>query len=194
MVMNKNLPSPIIATVSNLLQNFYIHDELDEQFVYADAPGEPPTGNKSVKIKSWLVRCNKTAGVNPFQVLGKLMEDFMEREMPQYDMSNNNEIWRNERETFKAALARYGYSYFSGGIIRNVGSTGATQTLEDLLRNHDHTAIDDEFKRTMENIESDPPTALTSACAIVESLCNYTSKLTTSLICPKKKLSARSGM
>ncbi|WP_245577931.1 abortive infection family protein [Maridesulfovibrio bastinii] len=71
----------------------------------------------------------------------------------------------------KTCLGKYGYSYFSGGVIRNAGSTGATQDLEERLRNYDHAAIDDEFKRTMENIEVDPPAALTGACAIVESLC-----------------------
>lgn len=190
--MNNCIPSPIIAIVSDLLYNFYSHDQLNTQFMYADAPGEPPNESKPAKIKTWLVRCNKTEGVDPFKVLGKLMEDFMEREMPVqepfgYDPSERNDQWSKERETFKATLGKQGYSYFSGGIIRKAGTTGATQTLDELLRNQDHTAIDDEFKRTMENIEVDPPAALTGACAIVEALCKVYIDTHSDLEMPKKE-------
>ena len=40
-----------------------------------------------------------------------------------------------------------------------------------LLRERDLAAIDREFSRCMENVESDPPAAITAACSILESVC-----------------------
>jgi len=167
--MKEHLPSPLIATVSKILANHYTHNELDTQFMYADAPGEPPPVSKPAKIKEWLIRCNKDTETDPFSVLGKLLEDYMERIFSPSDWGYEELI--QNREVLTKALSKYGYSYFTGGFIRKSGNTGPTRTLEQILREKDLSAVDAEFKRTMANIEADPPASLTGACAIIESLC-----------------------
>jgi hypothetical protein len=192
--MPDNIPSSIIGIVADKLSTFYTHAELDVQFMYAEAPGEPPVASKVAKIREWLIRCNKDAATAPFTVLGKLIEDYMEREVPSsndryisYEPTTYQIEWINDRRSVESALERHGFSYFKGGTIRKIGNTGATQTLNELLSNHDHTAIDDEFKRTIENIEADPPAALTGACTIVESLCKVYIAAHDDLEMPKKE-------
>jgi hypothetical protein len=173
--MYPSLPAPIIATVADALSEFYTHAELDTQFMYADAPGDAPDGSKVAKAKDWLVRCNKDVDTDPFKVLGKLLEEYMEREIPEPEPWVTSDTyydnWRKNRKTIEKILANYGYSYFTNGIIRKSGSTGPTRSLEQILRDKDLAAVDAEFKRTMDNIEADPPASLTGACAIIESLC-----------------------
>jgi hypothetical protein len=48
---------------------------------------------------------------------------------------------------------------------------GASATLEDLIRARNVPEIEKEFQRALENIEADPPSAVTAACAIVEATC-----------------------
>jgi len=49
------------------------------------------------------------------------------------------------------------------------GPTGPTATLEDLIRRHDLPALKGEFDRALKNVDTDPPAAITAACAILES-------------------------
>jgi hypothetical protein len=176
--MDNKLPSPLIATVSEIISQHYSHATLDRQFMYANAPGEAPDGSKLAKTQDWLIRCNKDFKTTPFQVLGKLIEDYMDEELPRpsncpWDTQPDpiEQKQQNCREKIKSVLATYGYYYFPGGVIRKSGSIGPTRTLENVLQNMDLAAVDAEFKRTMDNIEKDPPAALTGACAILESIC-----------------------
>jgi hypothetical protein len=47
----------------------------------------------------------------------------------------------------------------------------ASRSLEDILRNRDLEAVHAEFERTLVMVEQDPASAVTAACAIVESIC-----------------------
>jgi hypothetical protein len=153
---------------------YYSHAQLDNLFLQADAPGEPPIGNKLVKCQSWLARCNKEE-VNGLQVLGAVIEDFMERILDMTDTWGTpnkwSEEWQGNRDKIHEALMCHGLTYSSGGKIYSVGSTGAVKSLEQILRSKDLQAAELEFERAMENISIDPPASLTAACAIIESAC-----------------------
>ncbi|WP_319584911.1 abortive infection family protein [uncultured Pseudodesulfovibrio sp.] len=174
-IMHDKLPMPLIATVADIISDYYTRTVMENQFMYADAPVESPQGNKLATAKDWLIRCNKTDDIIPYDILGKVVEEYMEMELPEsYPWEGPNtftEKVKTNRGKIEAILAKYGYAYFAGGMVRKAGATGATQTLDQLLKKRDHAAIDDEFKRAMENIEADQPAALTAACAIVEALC-----------------------
>ncbi|MEZ9504926.1 hypothetical protein AB4154_20315 [Vibrio sp. 10N.286.51.B11] len=75
--MKRSIPAPVIAVLSNNLAALETHASLDNLFLYADAPGEPPEGSKPVKVQAWLRLINKESD-DPLKVLGKLIETFME--------------------------------------------------------------------------------------------------------------------
>lgn len=157
------------------MSDHYSHKEIENLFLYADAPGDAPDGSKVAKTQEWLIRCNKTENTNPLNVLGKLLESYMETEFPVLapweKQSPYHEEWQVQRDRIQTSLAKHGLSYSVGGRIHKKGRVGATRSLEQILLTRDLVAVDAEFKRTMDNIESDPPASLTGACAIVEALC-----------------------
>ena len=84
--MKKEIPAPVIAVLADNLPNIETHAGLDNLFLHADAPGDPPEGSKPVKTQAWLRRVNKESG-NPLAVLGKLIECYME--IPEQDEDDN---------------------------------------------------------------------------------------------------------
>jgi hypothetical protein len=54
--MRKEIPAPVIAVLAENLPNLETHAELDNLFLHADAPGDPPEGSKPVKTQAWLRR------------------------------------------------------------------------------------------------------------------------------------------
>ncbi|RRD71951.1 MULTISPECIES: abortive infection family protein [unclassified Desulfovibrio] len=168
------IPRPIIGLVAEIISQYYSHAQLDNLFLQADAPGESPVGNKMVKCQAWLARCNQEQ-VDGLQVLGAVIEDFMERILDLTDTWGTPnkwaEEWQGNRDKIHEALMTHGLTYFSGGKIYTVGATGAVKSLEQILKNKDLEAAELEFARAMENISIDPPASLTAACAIIESAC-----------------------
>jgi len=171
---SSNIPRPIIGLVAEIISEYYSHAQLDNLFLQADAPGDSPVGNKIVKCQAWLARCNQ-ADVNGLQVLGAVIEDFMERILDMTDTWGTPnkwaEEWQGHRDKIHEALMSHGLTYSSGGKIYAVGSTGAVKSLEQILQSKDLQAVELEFERAMENISIDPPASLTAACAIIESAC-----------------------
>lgn len=158
------------------------HATLDRLFSYAGAPGEPPTGNKSAKALEWLRITNKDASVQPLDVLGRLIENYMEAALlcpnnPLDEFSekpNEKNPWNEEhlqdREKITKTLAQYELQYVRGGKI--IGSLGApSRTLEEFIRECDIASIDLEFNRALSNVESNPRDAVSAASNILESLC-----------------------
>lgn len=50
------IPSPLIGILGEIFNEFYTHAEINRVFTYADAPGDPPDGNKIQKTVGWLRR------------------------------------------------------------------------------------------------------------------------------------------
>jgi len=168
------IPRPIISVVAEILSVVFTHAQLDNMFMYADAPGEPPDGSKLVKCQEWLARCNKDDKVDGYKVLGAILEDFMDRDLPEVNSWSGTEPykeWKEKRLFLSKALAKHGFSYVTGGRILLSGTAGPSKKLDEILRDRDLTALDREFDRVVKTIESDPPSSLTAACSMVEALC-----------------------
>lgn len=45
----EKIPSPLIGILGEIFSDFYNHAEINRVFTYADAPGDPPDGNKIQK-------------------------------------------------------------------------------------------------------------------------------------------------
>ena len=172
--MHTDIPRPIIGLVSEIISEHYTHAQLDNLFLQADAPGDPPLGNKLVKCQTWLARCNKEVP-DSLRILGAVIEDFMERILrcsnPLGSSDSWIEEWQASRNKIYEALASHGLNYSAGGLIHKLGSIGATKSLEHIIKSKDIAAVEVEFDRALVNIDRDPPASLTAACAIIESIC-----------------------
>lgn len=169
--MANQIPSPLISAVADIVAERETHASLDSLFLHGGAPEEPPPGSKHVKALEWLRRTNKECP-NPLQVLGRIIEAYMEEPPPMGGPFDDfpPPASTPEQEKINKALARYEMKYLRGGHI--VTSLGApTRTLEEFIRDRDSPSIEHEFQRAMENVESSPREAVSAASSILESLC-----------------------
>jgi len=175
--VNIQIPNSVIGAVASVISNYYYsHSKLNSLFMESGAPGEAPLGNCEQKCSDWLERCNEHSNINALDVLGKVIQDFMDKE-------ETTSIWGPEtlsqevidgKKRIYDALAKNQLSYNMNGYIVQAGSTPITRTLEDYLKSGDFSSIEKEFKRALENIQTDPHAAITAACSIIEAtLKNY---------------------
>ena len=170
--MRKQIPAPVIAAVTEMLSQRTTHASLDNLFMHAGAPGEPPTGSKWVKAQEWLRRVNRDESVKPLDVLGRLIEAYMEEDAPEPGPFDEGPpaTETEDQEKIRKSLARYDLQYLRGGSI--TGTLGTpSKALEDYIRDRDLPAIDHEFSRALSNVEQNPREAVSAASNILESVC-----------------------
>lgn len=166
--MRRQIPAPLIAALSDVLPDAYTHGDIDRLLMHAGAPGDPPQLNKQMKVQEWLRRVNRDESVDPVEVLGRVLEPFMEADpdAPGFQGEKN----RDRLELLSRALARAELQYVKGGII--AGSLGQpSRSLDDLIRGRNMAALDEEFGRALKSVEGQPKDAVSAACNILESAC-----------------------
>lgn len=164
--MNNIIPAPVIAVVADIAAEKETYASLDSLFMYAGAAGEPPGGSKPVKTQEWLRQTNKECS-NPLEVLGMIIERYMEEEPEDnpWEVKKENE----NRIRIEKVLARSSLKYFQGGRVAG-GLAAPTKSLEEHIRNKDVQPLNDEFDRALSNVELKPREALSAACNLLESL------------------------
>lgn len=165
--MAERIPAPIISVVSETVAGWETHATLDSLFMYAGAPGDPPEGSKLVKAQSWLRIVNKEHE-NPFQILGAILEHYLEAHIDDSDPQEFDKLGRNVR--IEEALAKSGLQYIKGGHVSR-GASLPSKTLEEIIRHLDATSINEEFDRALRNVEGSPKESVSAACNILESIC-----------------------
>jgi hypothetical protein len=159
------IPSPLIAEVASALASHLgSHSRIDNLFIRCRAPGNAPAGNMVAKISTWLRTANENSDTDAFTVLGCVLEDFMERPTTSSD-------WLSLREKVQRTLASYGLSYEQGGRIMGASVGVPSRSVEAMIRARDLPGLRIEFDRALQMVETDPPSAVTAACSILESLC-----------------------
>lgn len=171
--MEKDIPTPVIGFLSEELPVYVTHNSLDNLFQLADAPGDPPEGTKSVKIRQWLTRINRESDY-PLVILGRLLQRYLdlpdeEAEVSFFDNTNNLAAERKFKFDIEALLKRYNLTYYTGGIISN-GAASPSKTLSEIIKSRDIPSIDAEFDRAISKITSEPREAVSAACNILESV------------------------
>ena len=171
--MRKEIAAPIIAVLADNLPNFESHAGLDNLFLHADAPGDPPDGNKMVKTQAWLRRVNKETK-NPLVVLGKLIESYMEiLDQDESKVISFRSPYIDPKVEFKekltSVLNQCNLTYTLGGFISD-GSLAPSRSLAQLINGRDIPAIETEFNRALSNVSSEPREAVSAACNILESI------------------------
>lgn len=163
--MPSKIPTSVIAVVSDALASRYTHAAIDQMMEAAGLELNPsPGGNKQVKTRGWFTYANNTA-TDPLGTLGVVIAEFMEKDNDEWD----KELFKDQERVSKA-LAKYGLSYATGGYIHSLGATAVSKTLQDIIRARDLSGLQTEFNRIYENLEADPPAAVTASCALLESL------------------------
>ncbi|HFQ5441320.1 TPA: abortive infection family protein [Vibrio vulnificus] len=172
--MKKNIPAPVIAVIADNLPTFESHASIDNLFLFADAPSDPPEGSKSVKVNAWLRQVNKECE-HPLHILGKIIEPYMELpeppESPSFfgtplQVTDPKQVFKTQLEK---VLSRCNLVYISGGIVSD-GTSPTSKALSELIKGRDIPSIDAEFERALSNVNTEPREAVSAACNILESI------------------------
>lgn len=176
--IDKKLPVAVCAVVNEVLGGS--HATLNAIFKRAGAPGEPPELSHATKWKVWLLRANENPNTNPHQVLGKVLEEFMEVEPPDtdnglfswlgQDFPNALSLWQAKKKRVEDVLERYGLHYIQGGSIVETKGGIASEIMAEALRDKNFDAVNIEFRRCMKYITDDPGAAITAGCSLLEAL------------------------
>lgn len=163
----RRIPVPVVAVVADVLAPLYTHNRIDHFMDLAGIEGQIPPGlNKVDKTRAWLKVANTTCP-DPLAALGTVITEFMEVDTVGYGSVTD---LSEERKRVTDALAAHGLSYSPGGLILASGTTAASKTVEDIIQQHDLVGLRTEFDRIFKNVESDPASAVTASCALLESL------------------------
>lgn len=169
---HNSIPSSVIGVVSLVIADYYYsHSNLNSLFMSAGAPGDAPEGNCVQKCNDWLKRCNKEPSVDAIEVLGKIVQEYMDKEpAPSLFGKGSPSSFVEGQKKISAVLSKNNLSYRINGYITDIGSTSLTKTLEERFKSGDFSSIETEFDRAVQNISTDPHAAITAASAIIESV------------------------
>jgi len=133
------------------------------------APGDVPVGNCETKCSHWLKRCNDDPSVKSLDVLGAVLQKFMDKEPDSFGY--NDDALTRGQERIKSALSKNQLEYRTNGYIVLTGSNPTSKTLEDYLKSGDFSSVEKEFERALEHINTDPHASITAASSIIEAVC-----------------------
>jgi len=74
------LSNALIADIAFIIGSFYTHSEIDNLFMRRGAPDESPPGSKLRKTEAWLMIANEMPSFDMVSLIGRLLEDLMDRE------------------------------------------------------------------------------------------------------------------
>jgi hypothetical protein len=174
--MSDIIPNSVIGAVSSVIAaHYYSHRVLNSLFMEAGAPGDVPDGNCETKCVRWLKRCNDDPTVNAIEVLGQVLQAYMDVEPSKsiFDNSYIESVEKEGQDRIISALARNQLTYKANGYVVPSGTGVVTKTLEDYLRSGDFKSVEVEFERAISNINTDPHASITAASAIIESVLKY---------------------
>ena len=147
----------------------HTHAEIDRLFAHADAPEEKPEGNKVQKTVDWL-RLTNLRSRNPLNVLGSLLEEFLEHDSSERSYWQD-EAWSNaltENHTkILTALRKAGLSYRTGGHIDSATALPVASLRENVAQDG-LKAIEIEMDRALNMVNDDPNAAAHYAGNILE--------------------------
>jgi hypothetical protein len=152
--------------VADVLAIRFTHSRIDYFMEAAGVQGNLPLGNKVDKTRSWLKQANQLNS-DPLATLGKAITELMEVNSSGYASETNLDP---EREKISKVLSEHGLTYMKGGFIVKSGASVTARSLQDIIQARDLTGLQMEFARIYGNLESDPASAVTASCALLESL------------------------
>lgn len=171
MLMNNQIPRPIISLLSNKMSEVESQATVESIFLHADAPDFPARAglSKIAKVQAWLLHTNKVSD-QPLNILGSVIEKYMELpdedSIPSFHRSAIQEL----KKSLTTQLEKYGLTYIQGGLISDGGSL-PSKDLRTLIHEKNIPAIDLEFERALKNVNTQPLEAVSAASNLLESIC-----------------------
>lgn len=165
------IPTSIIGLLSQIFPNRYTQAEIDSLFLFCGAPEPIPSGSKATKVQTWLRQIN-TNTQEPMKVLGKLLDDFLEKQIPadilrlRLDDGFAAQL-EAEKTRIRDTLASEALTYVRGGNILKGGST-STLSLDESVKKHGLKSVEIEITRALSQIEQDPHAAAQYAGNVLE--------------------------
>ncbi len=160
--MHKQIPQSVIGMLGEIIPENETHASLDSLFMYAEAPGDPPDGSKSVKAMEWLRRCNRDSSVDPVAVLEVIIEHYLGEEVD--EDSDRFDLIQQRNERIIKCLQKVGLQELIAGRLSH-----QSKSLEEAIFELDAESLKYEFDRAIDAIESDPFEAVSAASNILES-------------------------
>lgn len=91
------------------------HSTLDSLFTAAGAPGEPPGLSHGSKWKEWLFRAGQDPEVDSLEVLGNVLEEFMD--LAPAGSEDEHQDWKIRRARVEHALEENNLRYYRFGRV-----------------------------------------------------------------------------
>jgi hypothetical protein len=148
--------------LGDLIPENETHASIDSLFMYANAPGDPPGGNRSVKVVEWLRRCNQDPETDAISVLKILVDRYLDEEVDEYAPRFDYVVARNDR--IKNCLRKAGLHELLNGDL-----SPQSKTLEESILELNAESINYEFNRAVVSSATDPFAAVSAASNILES-------------------------
>ncbi len=165
--MSVNIPNSVVDIVASVIATHYkSHKILNELFNDNGAPGDVPPGNCETKCKKWLKRCNEDPNIDALAVLGRVIQNFMDKEPSELQP----EIVAGQRR-IQDSLSKNQLTYHVNGFVTFANASLADKTLANYLHAGDLASVEAEFARSLAQLDHDPHAAITAASSIVEALC-----------------------
>lgn len=106
------IPNSVIYVVGDVLGTwYYSHTKLDTLFGGNGFPGDPPVGNCVRKSQEWLRRANDSAEVDPLELLGRVLVEFMNLNL------QINPQWQSGFNRITDVLAKNCLAFDLNGIV-----------------------------------------------------------------------------
>lgn len=166
------IPTSVIGILSTIVPEYYTRATQDALFLYAGAPASDPDLSKAKAVVACL-RATNLEHAYPLQVLGMILDDFMElglqntRTWGPSEPSEREVLLEKCRQQIRETLGREGLTYVKGGSVVKAGSS-STLSLVESVKKHGLPTVDREIKRALSQIEEDPYAAAHYAGNVLE--------------------------
>ncbi len=116
---NMRLSRALCKVVGEVIQGTGSHGTLEALFLSSGAPGDPPALAHHSKWKEWLFRAGQDANTDSLQVLGNVLEEYMDTQPVDQDALQR---WKEGKTRVESALSADGLRYYRHGRVLPVGS------------------------------------------------------------------------
>ena len=121
---NTRLSRALCKVVGDVIQTTGGHPTLDALFIASGAPGDPPALAHHSKWKEWLFLAGQHPTVDSLQVLGNVLEEYMDTRPAE---AGDLRQWQENKLRIEAALADDGLRYFRLGRVLPVGHAAGNE-------------------------------------------------------------------
>ena len=118
---NYRLPITVCSAVGDIFASSASHDTLNSLFIAAGAPLPIPDAAHHSKWKIWLIQTGNDPNANSLDVLGQLLNEFMD--LPPEPDTESYTAWEGQRDRIVTVLEDAGLRYFRGGRVLPNGET-----------------------------------------------------------------------